>query len=518
MFQLPEPTHGVPERHSLLDARIGTPQKTTTVVNTPVGSASLSTLVGESGWKNIYFSATGPNGNTWTSAATTWWTNPVYTLPSNPSTCSGGSGYTCVGNVAVLNVPSAVYVLDPNSGVTTQGYNIAASNIAIAPSLSSPIVYSGSGTLNFYSLNGGTSTPDSVGILASPAENFLWIEGVYAGSSGTLPGYGIFHYGLNRAVLRNLFVQTIAGPLMQFTNVKGSVLSGVKLSHNTTGHGFYMSSSSYNRINWLSISDTSGNSIYMPTSSNNVFQSLVLNGGAIGIYVPSGATTNNTFSTTSTLKFTGNLIVGINTTADCSAVSTSNGITSTCAIAGSSTANVVTSQTLLGAFASVASDSYNSTIPYTYGSITNWVFFDSFLRNWGIPWASGAGSCASGTCYVNDFRISATNGGVILNDSNSGTSVTPNHTFINGANCISELSGSAVFTDFSALTYLQNAVEVPGDFAGNDNGLCETGETCMYTPNFGAYQGDYTSAPETCIFQNGTISNVTMLGPNSNGI
>ena len=60
-------------------------------------------------------------------------------------------------------------------------------------------------------------------------------------------------------------------------------------------------------------------------------------------------------------------------------------------------------------------------------------------------------------------------------------------------------------------TFLANAMEIMGDGIGNDNGLCETGESCIYTPNFGAYQGegDYM-AQGTCSFQNGTVSNVKM--------
>ena len=39
-------------------------------------------------------------------------------------------------------------------------------------------------------------------------------------------------------------------------------------------------------------------------------------------------------------------------------------------------------------------------------------------------------------------------------------------------------------------TFLKNAVEISGDGIGNDNVLCESGETCLFTPNMGAYQGD----------------------------
>jgi len=43
-------------------------------------------------------------------------------------------------------------------------------------------------------------------------------------------------------------------------------------------------------------------------------------------------------------------------------------------------------------------------------------------------------------------------------------------------------------------TYLPNAQEVAGDSIGNDNYLCEAGETCLYTPNIGSYQGHGTTS------------------------
>ena len=41
----------------------------------------------------------------------------------------------------------------------------------------------------------------------------------------------------------------------------------------------------------------------------------------------------------------------------------------------------------------------------------------------------------------------------------------------------------------STTEFLRNAVEILGDRVGNDNGLCEAGEDCIYTPNIGSYQG-----------------------------
>lgn len=41
----------------------------------------------------------------------------------------------------------------------------------------------------------------------------------------------------------------------------------------------------------------------------------------------------------------------------------------------------------------------------------------------------------------------------------------------------------------ATVTFLAHANEIFGDGIGNDNGLCESNETCVYNPNIGAYQG-----------------------------
>ena len=92
----------------------------------------------------------------------------------------------------------------------------------------------------------------------------------------------------------------------------------------------------------------------------------------------------------------------------------------------------------------------------------------------------------------------------------SGT--TDNAPFQNGAACPSQIHGNVTLTDKKTTpnTYLKHALEVPLDGIGDDDGLCESSETCIYSPNFGAYQGegDYTTL--TCVFQDGTIVGVKM--------
>jgi hypothetical protein len=56
------------------------------------------------------------------------------------------------------------------------------------------------------------------------------------------------------------------------------------------------------------------------------------------------------------------------------------------------------------------------------------------------------------------------------------------------------------------------------DEIGDDDGLCESNEACIYSPNFGVYQGhgDYLVGG-TCTFQNGTVTGVQMYAYPNNG-
>jgi hypothetical protein len=46
---------------------------------------------------------------------------------------------------------------------------------------------------------------------------------------------------------------------------------------------------------------------------------------------------------------------------------------------------------------------------------------------------------------------------------------------------------------------------------GNENGLCESNETCLYTPNIGSYQGHGALVAGPSIGTIGSTSNVTLV-------
>jgi hypothetical protein len=64
--------------------------------------------------------------------------------------------------------------------------------------------------------------------------------------------------------------------------------------------------------------------------------------------------------------------------------------------------------------------------------------------------------------------------------------------------------------------YLTNAIEYLAVSTGDLDGLCESGEACIYTPNFGAYQG-HGSIVGPCIFSAGDVANVQMYSWETNG-
>ena len=68
------------------------------------------------------------------------------------------------------------------------------------------------------------------------------------------------------------------------------------------------------------------------------------------------------------------------------------------------------------------------------------------------------------------------------------------------------------WSDLSTTTYLRNAIEL----VGNGNVLCESGETCLFTPNIGSYQGHATLVTAGA-FVDGTITGVTLMKFGTNG-
>lgn len=95
--------------------------------------------------------------------------------------------------------------------------------------------------------------------------------------------------------------------------------------------------------------------------------------------------------------------------------------------------------------------------------------------------------------------------------------------FTNPGQCTEALSLESEYIKLEGTQgfYLVNASEVNTDIIGNNNGLCEQDETCIYSPNIGSYQGHHrtnNSEFETCDFSPTlNITNVKILAYEQNG-
>jgi hypothetical protein len=296
-----------------------------------------------------------------------------------------------------------------------------------------------------------------------------------------------------------------------------------------------------------------GGGIAITGSVENTLGQLALDNSGTNIMMASNPNNN---------KFTGNLL--ITSGATCSVMGGTNPglVDLTCANNGASNANLVTGVSLASSFVgkvdsgqadvSNRSDTANSSDTdgwANYAANMDWLGFDNFFRGWGndgnaFPDITNRDRCVSGICRIWDWRLS---GAVSTIRGNSGNGLTGNGVFTGGAACPAEANGDRYLTSKNFVQdttqpsaangievsgnmngtcedtetcyhrYLKSASEIMGDSIGDDDGLCESGEACLYTPNFGAYQGH--GALSTCIFSanGGPVTGVTMNGYASNG-
>ncbi|MCB0356022.1 MAG: hypothetical protein KDD40_03390, partial [Bdellovibrionales bacterium] len=117
-----------------------------------------------------------------------------------------------------------------------------------------------------------------------------------------------------------------------------------------------------------------------------------------------------------------------------------------------------------------------------------------------------------------DWRLKSTDS-KLRNINLDGVSANPNYN--NSGTCSTQLDGNKAFTITRTVnqTFLVYAVEIILDDIGDDDGLCESDEACIYSPNFGSYQGHgdfYQSS--SCNITDGSVSNVKIYAYPNNGI
>lgn len=249
------------------------------------------------------------------------------------------------------------------------------------------------------------------------------------------------------------------------------------------------------------------------TSDNTTFSDLAsvdarISGGGSGIRMANG-TSNN--------KLTGRFVVGNNNT-DCNIVGgTLPGLTGSCQPDGASDFTLRAGQSSATSFVgAVTTDRVNAS--HASGraafakSMDLWGF-ENDLRSWGLgtanyPDPTSLGACSAGdTCQLWDWSLRSSD--TVLRAVNG--------TFQDGQPCPPSASGNNTTTNRGspAQTFLRAAVEVLGDEQGDEDGLCESNEVCLFLPNVGAYQGHGPLG--ACTFTDGAVSGVKLLGYTLNG-
>lgn len=540
-------------------------------------SRGLADIIeGVSGFKSIHVDVTLP-GSVASTTPSQWWTNPVLAVPDN----SGASD-----SVEVLDGEGTIYVVP--STAATQGYHISASRVALVTVPGVTLAYAGSangncndsadlatslrcvvsvsdvsfpwiegdfdasgspsvhhgvalGDVNFARLNHLSVSGGGHGLWvtrgnALRAHHIESVDSTGTGHAGGLhfdaasyarasnlsamrgAGAGITVRATVGARLYDIYVEDSGFGLYVDATRESAFVNVTSLANSSDGLRLWSSSNEDNAFVAVTSRQNSGHGIYNYTtvrsnfhllaSTENDMDGLHFQAQTNGFNVSSQNTlsqllVSNTrcglnFLRSSGNKVVANLLAGNHTQDPCCVTLNSPayfpfpGVSDeTCTLSGTD-----------GSADYTAGDASNATLRVN--------------RDAASSFADGA-SDFSADLLVTDS--------VALNRTGDGSS--PNAAFVPDAACPPEVHGDEIAVDLSAgpNTYLLAALEIMGDRTGDDDGLCESNEACLYAPNFGAYQGHGSTEraylDHSCIFQDDggstAVTGVRMYAHPSNG-
>lgn len=246
------------------------------------------------------------------------------------------------------------------------------------------------------------------------------------------------------------------------------------------------------------------------SADNNIFHNTSVSHATIGVY--DCATDNNTFS--------GGLILQ-NNFVGCANGPTSGISAVTCSTTTpfSNAANRAATPAFVGKTADTNHPGASGRLYASSASITSWHSFERPSRIWGKNGTGPAdvtnrGSCYGTACQIYDLALASADTAV-RNMTHAAPSWTGNGAFTPGITCpdavhgdVSGLAETMYSQNLVTQAYLLHATEVVGDYSGNEDGICNSNEVCLYSPNYGYYQG-HGSTAEACTFVDGTTSGVS---------
>jgi hypothetical protein len=316
----------------------------------------------------------------------------------------------------------------------------------------------------------------------------------------------------------------------------GTVMMAVTSAHTLDGAGFSFGTSRNNDLaalavvnaRWNTTAVASGGVVFDGTAARTSELHAVY-GLASAHHDGLGLNLDNIYES----RFDGPLLLGSNTLADCQVTAGSNpGLTQIgtgCVAQGASTAVVTTGVSLVGAFVGpvttddpIAPDDVTGTA--LRASITDWAATSATHRLWARAGSSIADPAARGrcigtnTCQLWDFGLSAAD--TVLRERlplPDGDDVVLHTWSAAAAGPCGVIAGGATWTGTACQsTFLRGAIELLEDGTGDDDGLCESNEACLYLPNLGAYQGDGPLVSAGA-FVDGQLTGITLLRRATNG-
>jgi len=383
------------------------------------------------------------------------------------------------------------------------------------------------------------------------------LRGIYIGTSSNntltdISASSSGRYGVKLSESSNNMLTGVTGNNNAFGGVRlefssNNTLTEVITSNNGSGVSLHTSSnnafSSITAINngngGVVLYNSSNNTLTNITSSNNSWSGLILDLTSSNNTISELTTSNNSagisLTDSSDNYFTGKLQVGNNLYKDCNVSGGTNPglIDTTCGNNGTSDATLTSDVTIASSFVAkvITDDIVNTSDTVGTATITDFsLFFD---------WAN----------FENPYRAWGRNGSAFPNTTNQDRLGCSDRTYTNQTDCEANsfiwtgdariwdwslLTTDAViknvltlptgndtlthtWSDTSTTTILRNAVEIHGDDIGNDNTLCETNETCLYTPNIGSYQGHGNLVNAGSIGTGGVLENIILMKYETNG-
>jgi parallel beta-helix repeat protein len=391
-----------------------------------------------------------------------------------------------------------IHIVTTNAAAT---YTIGADSVAMV--VRPGVTLTGSATIN-------------ENIVSASGRSFIWLEGK-VDATGDQYGYYLSNTGFS--VLDNVEADN-GSRGVYLDSSSNNTLSNITASGNSNGvyllsstdnmlsnitasgnsNGVCLLSSTDNMLSNITASNNNSFGVYLSSSWNNTLSDITASGSYYGVYLSSSS--NNTLSN----------ITATSNTEGVRLSSSSNNTLNNIAASGneyevsisSSSNNYLTGFLKVGGYCEVfggtdpglvhvtcanqgASDAVYSTDISTLNVLSVPTGDDTLTHLWSAADATTCGAIAGAAWGGNVCSLPG---------------------YDNQTAC--EAASGNWTSDKCSTVFLRNAVEMQGDGVENENTLCETGETCLFTPNIGAHQGSGGLIPAGT-FTNGTLTGITLM-------